>query len=488
MSQQQNLRTTPSPRGVRRPSRTGRLLSAAGLAVAAGLALPAPAAQAAVTPAPTPTPVTSTVRCSVPDLVRAIHRANSTPEADTVRLARKCTYELVTADPDSPADGLPVITTEITIEGDGATITRAASAPDFRILRVGPGTGVLTLNRTTISGGRATDCPEFPGQGVCGGGIYSQGRLTVNHSRVVHNAARTSAADLFAEGGGIDSDGTATVNDTEISHNSATYSGPTPSSAEGGGIANDGTLTLNRTRVTDNTIAVTDDNGSFAFGSGHAAFGLTKIDHSTISGNHARAVGGTALAALATGSPLPGQETTLTVTDSTISRNTTSAPKGTAVGGGVGTNFPVTLVRTRVVDNTATAAGGTARGGGIHIGRTGEVTLKDSTVRGNTAHAPGGTARGGGMSNATGGIARTDRSHITGNTAEAPDGGTSQGGGVFNAVGSTTLTKGNVTDNRAADGGGIFEESGTVTLNGTPVRDNHPDNCAPTGSVPGCTG
>ncbi|MFJ8165856.1 hypothetical protein ACIRBY_33745 [Streptomyces sp. NPDC096136] len=477
MSRQQNPRAQSSPRCDRR-SRPVRLLTAAALAAATGLALPGPAAQAA--------PSTS-VRCSVPDLVAAINRANSTPEADTIRLARTCTYELLTADPGSHADGLPAITSDITIDGEGATITRPPSAPRFRILRVGE-TGTLTLNSTTISGGRATDCPLFTGQGVCGGGIYSQGRLTVNHGRVVHNTANAAVDGVFAEGGGIDSDGTATVNDTEISHNSATYSGATPSSAEGGGIANDGALTLNRSRITDNTIAVTDDTGSFAFGAGHAAFALTTIEHSTIGANHARAAGGTALAALATGGPVPGETTTLTVTDSTIAGNTASAPHGLAVGGGVGTNFPVSLIRTRVIDNTATAPGGTARGGGIHIGRTGEITLRDSTVRNNTAHAPGGTAQGGGMSNATGGTARTERSHIGKNTADAPDGGTSQGGGVYSAVGSTTLTRGSVTDNRAAEGGGIFKESGTVTLNDTPVRGNHPDNCAPAGSVPGCAG
>ncbi|GLW04571.1 hypothetical protein Slala05_82010 [Streptomyces lavendulae subsp. lavendulae] len=48
--------------------------------------------------------------------------------------------------------------------------------------------GSLTLNKATVSGGRATDCPLLPGQGICGGGINSQG-TTVNHSRVVHNAA-----------------------------------------------------------------------------------------------------------------------------------------------------------------------------------------------------------------------------------------------------------------------------------------------------------
>ncbi|MGN9790496.1 hypothetical protein ACTMTU_05240 [Streptomyces sp. OZ13] len=39
--------------------------------------------------------------------------------------------------------------------------------------------GTLKLNKTTISGGAAPDCPNFPGGGACGGGISSLGTLTV---------------------------------------------------------------------------------------------------------------------------------------------------------------------------------------------------------------------------------------------------------------------------------------------------------------------
>src|SRR5262249_49702117 len=159
---------------------------------------------------------------------------------------------------------------------------------------------------------------------------------------------------------------------------------------------NDGPLALSRSRVSGNTVRVTENTNSFAFGAGHAAFAETSVDHSTISGNRADAPGGTALAALATGTPVPGQTTRLTVTHSVITRNTACAPGGIAIGGGVGTNFPVSLIRTRVTENTATAPKGTARGGAIQVGRFGELTLNSSTVRDNIARASGGTAQGGG--------------------------------------------------------------------------------------------
>lgn len=48
--------------------------------------------------------------------------------------------------------GLPVITSAITIHGNGSTIPRVPTAPKFRILAAGGG-GYLKLQSTTISGG-----------------------------------------------------------------------------------------------------------------------------------------------------------------------------------------------------------------------------------------------------------------------------------------------------------------------------------------------
>jgi hypothetical protein len=45
-----------------------------------------------------------------------------------------------------------------------------------------------------------------------------------------------------------------------------------------------------------------------------------------------------------------------------------------------------------------------------------------------------------------------------------------------------------ITGNSAFSGGGIFN-GGTVTgATATNITDNTPDNCAPSGSVPGCVG
>jgi hypothetical protein len=69
--------------------------------------------------------------------------------------------------------------------------------------------------------------------------------------------------------------------------------------------------------------------------------------------------------------------------------------------------------------------------------------------------------------------------------------GANNGGGVFMDSGTAlTLDHSTVTNNTALAGGGIYEglNAGPVTLIRSTVTNNTADNCAPPGSVPGCTG
>ena len=103
------------------------------------------------------------------------------------------------------ATGLPVITSEITIEGHDAKITRKASAPRFRLLAVSA-TGDLTLKDVTLSGGDA--------EGY-GGAIHNEGTLTIQNSTVSGN-------DAGFIGGGISNYlGTITIDHSTISGNTA---------------------------------------------------------------------------------------------------------------------------------------------------------------------------------------------------------------------------------------------------------------------------
>ncbi|MGH8655680.1 MAG: hypothetical protein ACREYE_27455 [Gammaproteobacteria bacterium] len=80
-------------------------------------------------------------------------------------------------------NGLPVVASQITIQGNGSTITGIPSPSfgDFRILAVGAA-GNLTLNNCTITRGNAYYLPGG------GGGIANLGgTLTLNSSTVSNN-------------------------------------------------------------------------------------------------------------------------------------------------------------------------------------------------------------------------------------------------------------------------------------------------------------
>jgi hypothetical protein len=134
----------------------------------------------------------------------------------------------------------------------------------------------------------------------------------------------------------------------------------------------------------------------------------------------------------------------------------------------------VDLTRTLVQSNTTRTGGG--GGGGFY--NDGTLTLNSSIVRANHANT-----NGGGIYNGQGGLTELVRSTVDFDTA----GG--NGGGLYNAGdGRLVLTRTLVDHNVAADGGGIFNAgiASRVMLTRSVLRDNTPNNCAPTGSVPGC--
>ena len=76
------------------------------------------------------------------------------------------------------------MSTPIIIEGNGSTITRDSGAPAFPILTI-DGTGNLTLNETTVSGGVAA---AF--LGTFGGGVFNNVcTTTLTNSTVSGNSA-----------------------------------------------------------------------------------------------------------------------------------------------------------------------------------------------------------------------------------------------------------------------------------------------------------
>ena len=160
----------------------------------------------------------------VASLIAAINLANGDAAPDTVQLQPGCTYSIATVDNNwYGPNGLPAIGSDVTIEGNGATISRSVPTP-FRFFFVGadpaasstsgyvsPGPGRLTLRTLTLTGGLAQGGGSSQGGGGAGlgGAIFSQGTVLIERSTVTASSAIGGAADKgipASSGGGIGTD------------------------------------------------------------------------------------------------------------------------------------------------------------------------------------------------------------------------------------------------------------------------------------------
>jgi hypothetical protein len=309
------------PRRVRRALQRRWRHSLAGVAFMLALGIAGPAQAATI--------LVDGVRCTLVDAINAANTDTITrgcaagSGADTIVLLPGST-QMVTA-VDNIAlfgpNGLPVVKTAITIEGNGSTITRESGAPGFRLFFVEP-PGNLTLRRTTVSGGRAVPTPSEPFYWGSGGGIFNHyAAVTLIDSTISGNVANDTA------GGVYNYYGTLSVNRSTISGNTARF--------QGGGVFNYGTVAVTKSTISGNTAGFQ--------GGGVSNYGTVAVTNSTISGNTAGFTGGGVV-----------NGGSLTLTNSTISGNVADSS-----GGGV-SNDPfhskLTLVRSLVSGNSANNA------------------------------------------------------------------------------------------------------------------------------------
>jgi len=446
-------------------------------------------------------------------LVAAVNAANAAG-GGTINLAAGCHYMLTTADNDE--NGLPMVTTRVTVNGNGATMDGTGAVRVFEV--DGPG-GNLSLQNVTITGGSAD----------IGGGIENAGgTVTLNHSQVTGNTATQAGGGIASATFDPSTVAKLTLNNSAVTGNQQTFGPQDDNALGGGGIVNIlGTVTLNGSQVNKNTaqgfVGGGIANGDYFSFSETSSF-LT-LNSSQVNGNTAPNAGGGGI------QDLLGS---VTLNSSQVNGNTSLNGGGIASGNGNGGIPPGTshlmLSKSQVNGNTATApapepgsqggppiaAGGIANGGEAVLNSTqvdnntashtsgggivnhGTMTLNKSEVNGNTAAGTGVFASGGGIISAQGPpdavatVLTLNNSKVNNNTA----GG--DGGGIANGVplpgpmpligGQLTLNHSQVTGNTAAHGGGIFNNGGTVTLSATSVTGNNPDNCEPPGTIPGCTG
>lgn len=271
------------------------------LALALAQSLAVPVAEAAI--------INVDGSCSIQDAIRSantdavVSGCEAGSGDDTINIPFQ-TISLTSAAIDGEQfgpSGLPLISSNITILGNGSTIERP-SGTEFRILATDSGTNaVLTMESVTLTGGIA----KYGVSGGYGGAIY-----VGEDTSLILNAATISGNRSYGSGGGVYSYGATGVqiNDSTIENNTADYIGGGVSSRE------DGLVKIDRTTIDGNTA------GS---GGGMSVFyteGLVTVSDSTISNNILPVDNPTG----GKGAGIVTYRGSLAVQNSTISSNTSS--------------------------------------------------------------------------------------------------------------------------------------------------------------------
>jgi hypothetical protein len=268
-------------------------------------------------------------------LIKAIREANANGEANTITLEAG-TYPLTTADNNTDgSNGLPSITSPLTLQGAGADTTvieRAADAPTFRLVHVAA-TGALTLEGLTLRGGLASSGPQLkPGGGL----LNDWGVVVLTRTTLTGNAA--------GGGGGLaNRGGTVLLTQTLVARNEAF------SPTDGGGLLNMGTLLLSETTLANNRAES---------GGGLATSGTALVTNVTVAGNEATV-----------GAGVFQSGGTLTIVTTTFARN-----HAVVEGGGLFGRMAM-LINATLTDNSG------GRGGGL----AGSVVLLNTLLARNTS-------------------------------------------------------------------------------------------------------
>ncbi len=401
---------------------------------------------------------TIAVICDTIALIGAINSANADAAPDILELDPGCVYLLTAVDTTVTStfdgstfaygdNGLPSISTPITINGNNSTISRVDSAPWFRIFYIAK-TGSLTINDLTLSSGIASGYISggmhslYPGSG---GAIFNRAAyLEVNRSILQLNQASGIGGAIFSWGNLA----TTYINDSTIDDNAAAQGGGIFIGA-GGLLSIDGSSIINNDAAADGGGIKTADAGEFI------------VNNSLIASNHSGGRGG-AIFKDSSIFHLPA-----IITHTTIQGNT-------ADGGGGGVfiwRTPLTIEGSEFLENKAGEYGG----GLLYENDKAETAhITKTTFDGNTAGFDGGGIH------FSGELMIIENSAFQNNKAE-------NGGGIHNANAvsvpgqgayiqraDTTMeiTKSIIQENVAnTDGGGVFND-GDLTVEGSTLSRN----------------
>jgi predicted outer membrane repeat protein len=362
-------------------------------------------------------------------LISAINAANdevNNPGPDVINLTAASLYILESIDNSlySP-NGLPVIKTDITINGNGATIQRDLGAPAFRIFQV-ISPGKLTLSSLSVNNGSAINY---------GGAIMSEfSDIIINESTFINNSVPGAGGAIWIK------NGTIAVNESNFHNN---YAIPTFGRLDWGGAIHAGG---------DGPADMTVVNSTFSnnqAGRGGAIFfcnGTAAVENSDFVSN------------IGSGAAITNCGT-LSIVDSTFTQN---------IGSNAGAIENYSLLNTHsgnlsIANSSITSNSGTF--GGAIFNDVGTVAVSSSVLENNSA------TRGGGIFSQ--GLSTIEISEATFSNNSS----TGDGGGIFFApffgVGILDVSDTVFTDNSGQRGGAIHTQNGgTVIINNTTFTNN----------------
>jgi hypothetical protein len=315
-------------------------------------------------------PVTSLADEDVKGTLRmSIKEANAHTGPDTIPIEVTGTIEL-----ENPTQ---VLFEPVSIVGPGAEQLeiRRAESGSGSILQFSTEAGPSSLTGLTISNGK----------GPYGAGIRnSEGSLTLTGVVVRENEAIESAG---AEGGGIYSEGPLTLRESVVTENVARATGNSGglTKALGGGVVVTAPLTIEASTISDNVAeAAGDGTATTAQGGGLLAGAQATISRSTVSGNSVDA-SGAAAQLRAQGGGIQTYNATLTAV--TLARNS-STSGGLALGANIHSLFSTTVRSTLIAEplgEAANCSGGLAPGseeftsGGYNLDEDDSCELENSS-------------------------------------------------------------------------------------------------------------
>lgn len=311
-----------------------------------------------------------------------------------------------------------------------------------------PGGGISTETKVSLT---VLDTNIINNTAAYGGGLFNQGRLSLNN--VLLDGNQATSPDI-SEGGAIWNTGTGELNGVTLINNVA---------SRGGGISNLNVMTITASVIGNNRVVGNYGGGIYNRGSSSK---LTLLN-STVSGNRAIGTDGGGvyndnifissgtifsgnLAISQGGGIFNSASGKVTFSNGTLHDNTAQADEG----GGLFNAGTATFNDTSMNNNLAGSGGGVYNAGGA------QLTIETSNIGPNTAA----NQTGGGIDNL--GTLTMLQSALVNNTASV-----APGGGLHNA-GTAALTDVTISDNTATGGGGIQNDGGTMQIKFSTISNN----------------